>query len=49
MGQRHLLLVVRNAVERRHLVQALQEKIAEADAATGQLGSLQQDILRTFI
>jgi DNA-binding NtrC family response regulator len=44
-----LLLVVRNAVERRHLVRALQEKMAEADAAAGQLGSLQQDILRAFI
>jgi DNA-binding NtrC family response regulator len=45
----HLLLVIRNALERRHLLRALQEKIAEADQAAGRLGSLQQDILRAFI
>jgi DNA-binding NtrC family response regulator len=45
----HLLLVVRNALERRHLLKALQDKIAEADAAAGRLDDLQQDILRAFI
>jgi len=45
----HLLLVMRNALERRHLLRVLQQKIAEADAATGQLDDLQQDILRAFI
>jgi DNA-binding NtrC family response regulator len=45
----HLLLVIRNALERRHLLRALQQKIAEADQAAGQLGDLQQDILRAFI
>jgi DNA-binding NtrC family response regulator len=45
----HLLLVIRNALERRHLVQALQQKIAEADQAAGRLDDLQQDILRAFI
>ncbi len=45
----HLLLVIRNALERRHLLRALQEKIAEADHAAGKLDDLQQDILRAFI
>lgn len=45
----HLLLVIRNALERRHLLRALQEKIAEADRAAGKLDDLQQDILRAFI
>jgi DNA-binding NtrC family response regulator len=45
----HLLLVIRNALERRHLVRALKDKIAEADAAAGKLDTLQQDILRAFI
>ena len=45
----HLLLVIRNALERRHLLRALQEKIAEADSAAGRLDDLQQDILRAFI
>jgi DNA-binding NtrC family response regulator len=45
----HLLLVIRNALERRHLLRALQEKIAEADKAAGRLDTLQQDILRAFI
>ena len=44
-----LLIVLRNALERRFLVKALQEKIAEIDAARGELSGLQQDILRTFI
>jgi hypothetical protein len=38
-----------NALERRHLLRALQEKIAEADSAAGRLDDLQQDILRAFI
>ncbi len=45
----HLLLVIRNALERRHLLRTLQQKIAEADVAAGQLDTLQQDILRAFI
>ena len=45
----HLLLVIRNALERRHLLRVLQEKIAEADLAAGKLDDLQQDILRAFI
>ena len=45
----NLLLVIRNALERRHLLKALQDKIAEADAAAGQLDTLQHDILRAFI
>jgi len=45
----HLLLVVRNALERRHLVRTLQEKIEEIERTHGQLEGLQKDILRAFI
>ena len=45
----NLLLVIRNALERRHLLRALQEKIAEVDRTAGKLDTLQQDILRAFI
>jgi len=45
----HLLLVIRNALERRHLLRVLQEKIQEADQAAGQFTGLKQDILRAFI
>jgi DNA-binding NtrC family response regulator len=44
-----LLIVLRNALERRFLVKILQEKIAEIDQTQGQLSGLQEDILRTFI
>ncbi len=44
-----LLVVFRNALDRRFLVKALQEKIAEIDMAQGKLSGLQDDILRTFI
>jgi DNA-binding NtrC family response regulator len=43
------LFVIRNALERRFLVKALQDKIAEIDHAQGRLSGLQDDILRTFI
>jgi len=45
----NLLIVLRNALERRFLFKSLQEKIAEIDATHGQLEGLQRDILRTFI
>ncbi len=45
----NLLVVLRNALERRYLVKTLQEKIAEIDRAQGKLSGLQNDILRTFI
>ena len=45
----NLLIVLRNALERRFLIKQLQEKITEIDAARGELSGLQQDILRTFI
>ncbi|MEN8006299.1 MAG: response regulator [Candidatus Krumholzibacteriota bacterium] len=45
----NLLVVLRNALERRYLVKTLQEKIAEIDQAQGKLSGLQNDILRTFI
>lgn len=44
-----LLVVIRNALERRFLVKTLQDKIAEIDQAQGRLSGLQDDILRTFI
>lgn len=44
-----LLIVLRNGLERRFLFKALQEKIAQIDAAEGKLSGLQKDILRTFI
>ncbi len=44
-----LLIVFRNALERRFLFKALQEKIAQIDQAEGKLSGLQKDILRTFI
>ena len=45
----NLLIVLRNALERRFLFKTLQEKIAEIDRAQGKLSGLQNDILRTFI
>ena len=45
----NLLIVLRNALERRFLVRTLQEKITEIDRAQGKLSGLQNDILRTFI
>lgn len=45
----NLLIVLRNALERRFLFKKLQEKIAEIDQAQGKLSGLQNDILRTFI
>ena len=44
-----LLIVLRNALERRFLLKTLQEKIAQIDAAEGKLSGLQKDILRTFM
>jgi len=45
----NLLIVLRNALERRFLFKALQDKITEIDKAQGKLSGLQNDILRTFI
>jgi DNA-binding NtrC family response regulator len=45
----NLLIVLRNALEKRYLFAALQEKIAEMEATQGQLEGLQKDILKTFI
>lgn len=44
-----LLIILRNALERRFLLKTLQAKIAEIDKAQGRLSGLQEDILRTFI
>ncbi|HPF34245.1 response regulator [bacterium] len=45
----NLLLVLRNALERRRLLEALDTKVAEINAAYGQLRGLQDDILKTFL
>jgi DNA-binding NtrC family response regulator len=45
----NLLLVLRNALERRQLMQTLESKITEINKAYGQLQGLQDDILRTFL
>ncbi len=45
----NLLLVLRNALERRRLMQTLESKITEINDAYGQLQGLQDDILRTFL
>lgn len=45
----NLLLVLRNALERRRLLQTLDTKVAEINAAYGQLRGLQDDILKTFL
>ncbi len=44
-----LLLVLRNAVERRLLVKQLHEKLVELDGSKGDLQRLHNDILKTFI
>jgi len=45
----NLLLILRNALERRRLMQTLENKITEINSAYGQLQGLQDDILRTFL
>jgi DNA-binding NtrC family response regulator len=45
----NLLIVLRNALEKRFLFRSLQEKIAEIEAAQGRFEGLQKDILKTFI
>lgn len=45
----NLLLVLRNALDRRRLLQTLDAKVAEINAAYGQLRGLQDDILKTFL
>ena len=45
----NLLLVLRNALDRRRLIKALDAKVSEINNAYGQLQGLQDDILRTFI
>jgi DNA-binding NtrC family response regulator len=44
-----LLIVLRNALEKRFLFQALQDKISEIETAEGRLEGLRKDILKTFI
>lgn len=43
-----LRLIVRNGIEKKKLIEKLSAKIQEADAARGELLSIQQEILRAF-
>lgn len=43
-----LLLTLRNGVQRRHLQRQLDAKMAEIDAAYGELVDLQREVLKTF-
>ncbi len=44
-----LRLVIRNALEKRHLVHKLAEKINEINKAYSDLQGIQQEILKTFV
>lgn len=44
-----LLLVLRNAIERRQLVKDLHQKIIELDGAQGELQGIHKEILKTFV
>lgn len=44
-----LRLVIRNALEKKHLVSKLQDKINEINRAYGELQNIQQEILKTFV
>lgn len=44
-----LLLILRNALEKRELVSKLQNKIQQINDAYGELQNIQQEILKTFI
>ena len=44
-----LLIILRNGVERKQLVQKLQEKISEINAAYGDLQDMHKNILKTFV
>jgi DNA-binding NtrC family response regulator len=44
-----MLIILRNGLERNHLMKKLQEKMAEIDTAHTELHDLQQEILKTFV
>lgn len=44
-----LRLIIRNGLEKRHLVARLQNKISEINRAYADLQSIQQEILKTFV
>lgn len=44
-----MLIILRNGLERNHLMKKLQEKMAEIDTAHSELHELQQEILKTFV
>jgi DNA-binding NtrC family response regulator len=44
-----MLIILRNGLERNHLMKKLQEKMAEIDTAHTELHELQQEILKTFV
>lgn len=45
----NLLLVLRNGIEKKQLLQELQKKIQEINIAHGDLQNLQKEILKTFV
>ena len=45
----NLLLVLRNGIEKKHLLQELQKKLQEINLAHGDLQNLQKEILKTFV
>lgn len=45
----NLLLVLRNGLEKKHLLQELQKKLHEINLAHGDLHNLQKEILKTFV
>ncbi len=44
-----MLIILRNGLERNHLMKKLREKMAEIDTAHSELHELQQEILKTFV
>jgi DNA-binding NtrC family response regulator len=45
----HILLVLRNGLERTRLLRKLREKMAEIDSAHEEISELQKEILKTFV
>ena len=45
----HLLMVVKNGIDKRLLIRALEKKIAELDAAHSNLKSIQTELIKAFM
>ena len=45
----HLLMVVKNGIEKRLLIRALEKKIAELDQAHSNLKSIQTELIKAFM